>query len=141
MYPKDVARHAKAKHKGGAASSCEICKKVLSRDDNLQRHLKDVHGVTTTTNPSTEPSVVSPGSTASFPTYSESHNSDASTAPTSPWLEEPQTACRSLNQRLLLPASPRDPFIRPLGEASTSVPVISWCTNQALEDRNTLGRR
>lgn len=126
MYPKDVERHAKAKHEGGASLTCEICSKVLSREDNMQRHLERLHGIFATPHASTESSVASPTSV-----YSESHHSDASTVPTSPWSEEPQALCRnrSLHQRLLLPASPKDRTDHQLGGGPTSIPISRWSTN------------
>lgn len=130
QYPKDVLRHMQAKHYGGTPSKCEYCSKVLSRGDNLQRHLERIHGIMQTPSAPAESSVASPASTMSMSNFSESMYSEAgqSTALTSP-SSQTQAASRKLYQRLLLPASPCERPVGPFNTAPTSVPMSRWNTN------------
>lgn len=136
QYPKDVARHMRAKHQGGTPVTCQHCNKVLSRDDNLQRHMERLHGVMPTPNsaaqtPSTavESSVASPSS-PSISNCSDMMYSDTSpsTVQTSPW-SQVQGSSRSFQQRLLLPAKSKGPLFSSMYAAPTPVPMTRGHTN------------
>lgn len=123
-YPKDVARHVSSKHQVGPPSTCQKCGQVLSRGDNLQRHMWKQHNICMTPN-TMESAAPSPASTTLDSNISECMYSDTSPSTVETSWSPAQQACKVLQGRLLLPSTSYfPPTPSPRRPRLTSEPMV-----------------